>query len=348
MVKFELYINPNLDYNNLKDDLQISLRQAYADVYFDKFDLRVGKQQIIWGKADGVFITDVISPRDLTEFILPDFEEVRMGVNAVKLDYYIGNSTLEVVWLPTFQPTVLPDSSSIWFPNTNNFIQPVQIDNTNREVTDKFTNSKVGIKYSYLGSSLDYELIAAYIWDDNPAQHMHPQPDDSILIKPQHHRLPLAGVSLGKSVLGAVIRSEAAYYFDKKFAAQDMAAQGIAERDYIHYLVGYDHSWWGANVSWQFIQEYIMDYSAKIINDEYTSTITFQASNTYHHEKIEVSFLGYYGINEQDALVRPKVSYELSSGLNLRLGIDLFYGEGGNFGQYDQNDMVYMKLRYDF
>ena len=59
------------------------------DLYFDNFDLRIGKQQIIYGKAEGVFITDVVSPKDLREFLLPDFEEIRMGITAAKLSYFL-------------------------------------------------------------------------------------------------------------------------------------------------------------------------------------------------------------------------------------------------------------------
>ena len=60
------------------------LREAYMDLYADKVDVRIGKQQIIWGQADGVFITDIVSPKNLTEFLLWDFNEIRMGVTAVK------------------------------------------------------------------------------------------------------------------------------------------------------------------------------------------------------------------------------------------------------------------------
>lgn len=91
--------NPMLYLYN-SDSLQLNLREVYMDLYFKNFDLRIGKQQVVWGKADGVFITDIVSPLNLTEFLLPDFDEIRIGVVAAKLDYYIGNSTLEAIWIP--------------------------------------------------------------------------------------------------------------------------------------------------------------------------------------------------------------------------------------------------------
>ena len=227
-----LYVNPVFDYNALDDNLDISLRQGYMDIYFDNFDLRIGKQQIIWGKADGVFITDVISPRDLSEFILPDFEEIRIGTNAIKFDYYLGNSTFEAVWIPTFESTILPEENSIWAPKMPNFTMPVNYDYTYTEVENKLSESEIAFKYSYLGSAIDFELMAAYMWDDNPAMHIFLQPDSTLLIKPEYHRLPLAGASFSKAVGGAVIRGEAAYYFEKRFAAEDLTFNRVKDKDY--------------------------------------------------------------------------------------------------------------------
>jgi len=348
-----LYVNPVFNYNSLNDNLDINLRQAYFDIYFDVFDLRIGKQQIIWGKADGVFITDVISPRDLSDFILPEFEEIRIGINAVKLDYYLGNSTIEAVWIPTFQPTIMPDSNSIWYPQMPEFPIQSTIEPPN-EVGNKLSESEMAMKYSYLGSALDFEFMAAYMWDDNPAMYIipyftqgNPLPD-SLIIQPEYHRLPMVGASFGKSFLGAVIRGEGAYYFDKKFSAEDFSVNGIKEKDYAHYLLGYDHNWFDMNVSFQFIQEYILDYEDDIRNDEFSNFATFLVAKTFLNETLELSLFSYYGIDNEDALLRPKLSYDISDGFNFLIGTDIFIGDKGDFGQYNENDLGYLKVRYDF
>ncbi len=343
----ELYVNPVFDYNALNDNLDISLRQVYMDIYFDNFDLRIGKQQIIWGKADGVFITDVISPRDLSEFILPDFEEIRIGTNAVKFDYYLGNSTFEAVWIPTFQATIAPRKGSIWY-NLPDFPMPIVYDYHNYDVGNKLSESEIALKYSYLGSAIDFELMAAYMWDDNPAMNIYQQPDTTLLIKPEYHRLPLAGASFSKAVDGAVVRGEGAYYFEKRFASEDLSVNGVKEKDYAHYLIGYDHNWFGMNISFQFVQEYILDYEDDIKNDEFSNTMTFLITEDFLRETLRLEFFTYYGINNEDALLRPKIAYDFADGFEVQLGANIFVGEEGNFGQYDENDMLFMKVRYDF
>ncbi|MDP8267421.1 MAG: hypothetical protein P9L97_01715 [Candidatus Tenebribacter davisii] len=343
-----LYVNPVFDYNAMNDYLDISLRQAYMDIYFDNFDLRIGKQQIIWGKADGVFITDVISPRDLSEFILPEFEEIRIGTNAVKFDYYLGNSTFEAVWIPTFKSTILPEETSIWAPEMSYPLLFIDYEYSNIEVENKFSESEIAFKYSYLGSVIDFEMMVAYMWDDNPTMHIFAQPDSTILITSEHHRLPLAGASFSKVVGGAVVRGEGAYYFDKRFAPEEFTPNGVKEKDYVHYLIGYDHNWFGMNVSFQFIQEYILDYEEDIHNNEFSNTMTFLLTEDFLRETLRLEFFSYYGINNEDALLRPKIAYDLADGFEVQLGANIFVGDEGNFGQYNDNDMVYVKVRYDF
>jgi hypothetical protein len=344
---YSFYANPVFNYNGLNQELNILLRQIYIDFFFEHFDLRIGKQQVIWGKADGVFITDVISPRDLSEFILPEFEEIRIGVDAVKLNYYLGNSTIETVWIPRFQKTISPEENSPWQPTQANATSmQTTFDYSKAEVENSLPNSELALRYSYLGSSLDFDVMATYLWDDNPAMHIYFQPD-SVIIQPKYHRLPMFGLSFGKAIGGAVFRSESAYYFHKKFAS-DFNDNAVTEKDYVHYLIGYDHNWMGVNVSFQFIQEYILDYDNAIFNDRFSNTFTFLVSKSFFRETLTFDLLGYYGIENEDALLRPKIVYDFADGINVILGANIFLGNQGNFGQFDENDMTYLKLKYNF
>ena len=67
------------------DELEAGVKELYLDLYFNSVDFRIGKQQIIWGKGDGVFITDVVSPKDLSDFVMPDFDEIRIGCRCALL-----------------------------------------------------------------------------------------------------------------------------------------------------------------------------------------------------------------------------------------------------------------------
>ena len=44
------------------------LRECYIDYYSPDLDIRVGKQQVVWGRADGIKIMDVVCPTDQREY----------------------------------------------------------------------------------------------------------------------------------------------------------------------------------------------------------------------------------------------------------------------------------------
>ncbi|HGY56081.1 MAG TPA: hypothetical protein ENK44_10280 [Caldithrix abyssi] len=328
------------------------LREIYMDIYFESIDIRIGKQQIVWGKADGVFITDIVSPKDLREFLLPDFDEIRIGVTSVKLDYYIGDNTLEVVWIPVFTPTRMPSPESIWFPRLDLPMEP-EWDFSKQEVKGSLENSEVFGKFSALTSFIDFELMAGYAWDDDPTMHLTKNIENGQLvgltITPIHHRLTLGGGSFSTTLGGFVVRGEAAYYTGKYFVTADpMAANGVVEKDYLHYLLGLDYTLWDIRLSGQFIQQAILDYESPIQQDEMENTATFLARRDFLRETLTVELFSYIGINNNDALIRPRVYYDIADGFEILIGANIFTGDTGRFGQYNGNNMIYTKLKYSF
>lgn len=346
-------VNPFF-YHYSDDELETGLRQAYMDLYFGSFDIRVGKQQIVWGKADGVFITDIVSPKDMREFLLPEFSEIRVGVTSLKFNYYSGNSTFELVWIPVFTPTQMPDNKSIWSVKPV-YPLPYTIDYSNAAVKDKFSNSEIFAKYSMLSSAIDFEIMAAYAWDDDPVFHsekiINPAQGivESVILKPEHHRLTTFGGSFSTTLGALVLRGEGAYYNGKYFPSSDpLLSDGTIKKDYLHYLIGIDYNIGDLKLSAQFIQQAILNYNDYLLRDEFENTLTFLAAMDFLRETLNVEFFSYIGLNDGDALVRPKVTYDLVDGFQIQLGANLFFGDKGQFGQFDKNDMIYTKIKYSF
>ena len=344
--KVAFKVNPYI-YQYPNQEMEIGLREAYMDIYFNAVDLRIGKQQIIWGKADGVFITDIVSPKDLSEFLLRDFDEIRMGVTSLKANYYLGDNTFEFVWAPNFTSTQMPDENSIWFPQLDFPTAPV-FDYSQKEVDAKLKNSEVFAKFSAITSAIDFEIMGGYMWDDDPTMHIAKKPA-GLTVTPRHHRLGLAGGSFSSTLSGFVLRGEGAYYNGKYFNSEDPTiADATVEKNYLHYLVGVDYTLWDIRLSSQFIQQTILDYKEFINNDEYENTMTVLASKDFLRETLRFELFSYIGLNNSDALIRPKVIYDLADGFELLLGANIFVGSAGNFGQYDNNDMIYTKIKYSF
>ncbi len=346
-------------YANADDSLTAGVRELYFDLNFNNMGLRVGKQQIIWGKADGVFITDIISPKDMTNFILPDFDEVRLGVTSVKADYYFGDFTVEGIWIPVFTPDILPSSGSLWavsmdLPAT---INPSIFKFTTELPDSTLENSEGFVKVSYMAAAFDFELMGGTMFDDDPAGHVTTfNPPTTVKITKEYQRMLMGGGSFSTELAGFVLRGEGAYYngkvfnLDPDYLQADLIAggDGTIEKNYIHYMAGVDYVIAGVNLSTQFVQEYILDYDDRISKDEFNNTMTFLVSKQLMNDTLELKFFGYYGLNNSDALLRFSVGYDIVDGMEAVFGSDIFLGDEGYFGQYNDNDMVYVKVKYSF
>lgn len=352
--------NPMLYFYN-SDSLNLNLREVYMDMYFNKFDLRIGKQQVVWGKADGVFITDVVSPLNLTEFLLPDFDEIRTGVIAAKLNYYLKNSTFEAIYIPQFTPTVRPDANSIWYIQPDFPITPT-FDWSKSTVNPSLENSEFFLKWSAMTSKIDFELMGGYTWDDNPAMHVKkefeinnsttsPSPMlTGLTIIPEHHRLALAGGSFSTEIKGLIFRGEGAYYNGKYFQTENpLAPDALVQKDYLNYVAGVDFTIGSTKLSTQFIQKYIINYDDDITESEVQNTATFMARYDLLRETLHLELFSYIGLTNYDALIRPKITYDFDDSFSILLGGNIFVGDqDGQFGQYQDNTMAYLKIKYNF
>jgi len=91
-----------------------------------------------------------------------------------------------------------------------------------------------------------------------------------------------------------------------------------------------------------------LDYDDQIANDEFENTATILVSRTFLRETLKMELFSYIGLTNEDALIRPKLTYDFTDGFQLLLGANIFTGTDGRFGQYDDNDMIYFKVKYSF
>src|SRR5713226_2354911 len=79
----------------------LELREALLSISRGDLDVRLGRQQIVWGEAVSTFVTDVVNPRDFREFILPEFSEIRIPIWALDFAYHLAEGlSFEGVWTP--------------------------------------------------------------------------------------------------------------------------------------------------------------------------------------------------------------------------------------------------------
>ncbi len=67
-------------------------------------------------------------------------------------------------------------------------------------------------------------------------------------------------------------------------------------------------------------------------------------------QTVEWSLFGFYSPSDQDAYIRPRVTYKVTDQWSMEAGANLFFGRDDNtfFGQFRNNSNVYFAIRNGF
>jgi len=348
-------------YSNPNKALQLDLAEAYFDFYLDSADVRVGKQKVIWGEAEGAFITDLVSPRDMRSFILADFSEIRKAVPAIKVDYYAGPYTMQGIWVTHFIPTSLPASNSMWaqsptlpFPpaiTSVSFTDPAMPETT-------LENSEIFLSLGHFGNAVSWKLNGGYVFTDEPLASSVTAPDPATrVISQRYERYSFIGGSFNTALGGLVLRGETALALDKPMNSLDTSKNPpitIEKHTQVQALVGLDWNMLGSQWSTQYLMVYTHDHTASLVSQmkpvkEFAHTFTFRMQDTFFDEQLTVRLFTYIEVEPLNALLRPSISYNFGNGVLLEGGLDVFLGDkDGTFGTYASNSLAWAALRWYF
>lgn len=127
----------------------------------------------------------------------------------------------------------------------------------------------------------------------------------------------------------------------------------IEEKNSAKYGLGLDYVIGDITLSGQVIQEYIFNYSDDnpvLFNKHGTDTmVTLGYRHQLLKNTLEIDLDGTWGIEYRQYLLNPSVAYSVTDNFKVTLAALVLGGESDSlFGQYDDNDEVYVKARYSF
>ncbi len=322
------------------------LHEAYAEYVSDLWDIRVGRQIITWGKADGIRITDLISPSDMTEFIALEFDDVRMPVDAVKFRFLGENMNVELIGIPVFTPGKGAPADSPWhiapqLPESGNVRM-----NKAEEPELNYESVEGAAKLSLFLPGVDLAFSAMYLWDDFPVIDGETE-GETVVFTPRYHRVGVFGAEAAVPAGDFVLRSEAAFYLNRHFQVRDFMS---GEKSHmINWMVGTD--WYpGSNwtISAQFSGKSLLEHSEKMIEREHTWMGTLNIKKKLLRETLTIGNMLYLGFNEPDVMNRTSIEYALTDEFHIFGGVDLFFGDNGTFGRFSDNKLGWIKAKYSY
>lgn len=355
---------PEPDIENLRDikvdQYGIDLKEFYVDIFFRDLDLRIGKQIIRWGIVEGWRILDEVNPLDFKEHILRDVADRYIPLWIVKGDYYLGPLTIEGIWTPDVKGHEPAPLRSEW----SQFQKLPDL----QRVPRNFENSEGGLRVS--GNLGGYEFALAYFtqWDDFPTAfrsisglglgNLGISPE--VTFFPRYRRLYSYGVGLAKSLGKFVLEGEYAYVDGKWWGTCTDCTPaggqlGELQRDYMKYVLGVKTVLYGTDISLNFSQDIILKHTSDIQQLRHEDAASLFARKEIRYGTMVPQLLAISLINRHEYLFRPKLEYRYTDKITFLFGVDIFSGDPGPdpgrlnfFGYFDDDDRLYMEVKYSF
>lgn len=338
------------------DSVDAELREAYADITAGDWFLRLGKQQVVWGQADGLRVLDQVNPLSFREFILGDFEDRRIPLWTANVEWTFGNITAQFLWIPDHTFNEIPDGGT--FTPTSPLFVPGVPDGLNLPVSvgiadrpDRFfVDDDFGLRLSGFTSGWDWSLNSLYAFDDTQVFRRETLPDQ-ITLTPEFERTLLVGGTASNAFGKKTLRAEVGYSTDNfELTSDPLDTDGIHESGEFSGVIGLDYQ---ANadlfISGQLFLSALTSNDVGLVRDQVTSTASLLVRRQLRNNTIELEALLLQDLNNGDGLLQMSAAYQLTDTVTLRGGVDVFYGDrDGVFGQFGSADRVVFAIEYGF
>ncbi|MFN2341533.1 MAG: DUF1302 family protein, partial [Halanaerobium sp.] len=286
----QLVINPKGQINSATEEVEFDIYEGYLDYYFTNTDLRLGRQIISWGKADGLTITNLINDQNRVQRPYVDPDDRFIASDALKVDYYTDQGTLEAV-------LALPPKDSDLDADQPGF----------------------GLRYSVLGMGADYELSAGSFAQHNLMLEVYNRMTGGS--ENVYEDQNFIGGSFSNDLGSFVLKGEGAYFFDRSYLQQTHLGPQIVENDELELLLGIDYYLGDYLIALQAKEGILLDKPANIARDKSLSEYSLMIQRSFLRENLTVeNWLIYREMPElpgmEDTLLwRPRLSYDYSDQL---------------------------------
>lgn len=328
---------------------EVTFREAYLEVSHGDWTATLGSQQIVWGEMLGLFVADVVTAKDYRDFLLMDFEYMRIPRTGLNLQYYGNSNNLQVIWLPVYEHDRLarPSSEFSFFNQFGVGGLSARLDESDRP--NRVGWGEVGVKWSTLYSGWNPSLFYYYAQEHTPA-YLPVMTETGLTFQSKYGRVHQVGFTVSKDLNGVILRSEGVLSAGRTFARIDDQIGGFEEKTVYEMAIGASYNFPGnVNANLQFYRRDVIDKDEKIIDIAPRSTVALWLNPKIFSSSLNPVLFYMYDVQVKDWMFRASISYNVSDAWTITVGGDLFGGnEKGFWGQFNHSDRVYSLLRYAF
>ena len=330
----------------------LDLREAFvAGRAGPLLDLKLGRQILTWGTGDLIFINDLF-PKDFVSFFIGrDTNYLKAPSDALKASLFTDWMNLDLVYTPRFDADRYLDGDRLSFfdPATGDTIggdDVISVDRPDRW----FEDDEVALRlYRSLGA-LELRGYGYYGFWKSPAG------ADLTTGRATFPRLAVYGASARTPFAGGIANTEAGYYdsLDDRNGRDP-----LIRNSELRLLAGYEREIArDLTAGLQYYLEWLLDYGAyrdslppgTARRDEHRHTLTFRLTQLLLRQNLELSLFVFWTPSDDDAYLRPRVSYKLTDRWRVEAGANVFVGARDEtfWGQFQKNTNLYGAVRFGF
>ncbi|MEP7062452.1 MAG: DUF1302 family protein [Betaproteobacteria bacterium] len=331
-------------------------RENYLDFSSGDWDFRVGAQQIVWGEVVGLYFADVVSARDMREFLLPSFDVMRIPQWAARAEYTAGDAHLEFIYIPVPAFDIIGKPGSEFYPVP--LPSPIPSD-----VADLFddpqrpartlANGNFGMRANTVLAGWDMSAFYYRSFSTSPTFYRVAGGDalQPFRFEPRYDRIWQAGGTVSQDLGPAVLRGEAVYTHGHNFALSNLqSTEDTVQRQTLDYIVSLE---WALPLDTRVnVQGFQRIYSGgssdgiAIVNDGFGASVFVSTKLT---PTLEPQILWIRNFRDGGEIIRPRLNWNAARNLMVSVGVDIFSGSTDTFfGRYGNRDRVYTEARLDF
>lgn len=315
----------------IREDSEVRVREGFLTLRQDAWEARAGRQILIWGRADGVRIVDRLSPVDSRESVTRELEEIRMGVDSLRLTRWLDTGEVEFLWIPQFHKGRYPGGDSPWRLGEGG--------DTRERTPAGWEAMTLGLRLGHYATAFDLSLYALSM----PMEGAVP----AGFAESRHPKTFMLGADAALPAGDAVWRFEGAW-FDGWWRQAGGEDGNALERDRFMALAGCDLTLSGdRTLGFQVMGDWTPGLPEATGEEAFVSLFTLNAEQKFFRERLRLSAFVYFDPGDSGVYGRTALDWEIRDGLHLEAGLHLFEGQGDRFGPYRENSQLWWRIAMD-
>jgi len=307
----------------------------------DRLDFKIGRQVVVWGKADNLRVTDVLNPLDNRIPGLVDIKYKRLPVTMSKFDYYTGAWNFSGIVVNEVRFDKVPVFNSDFYPGD----APAPPE---REPTSfSLGSQQFGLAVNGIFSGWDLSLYQAWLYDNRA--HLTLESGTPVRV---HERVSMSGLTGNVAFGNWLLKGEGAWWHALKFATVP-----DEQVDRLDLMVGVEYTGFSETMlSFEFVNRHLVDFDERLkLSPDFAQQDLQQTALMFSRDfvndtiqfKVLCSIFGTHG--EDGAFERFQIEYDFSDHVTLTGGV-IFYQSGDQiaFSGVEDNDRVFLEYLYAF